>query len=359
MADLALNVIILIVGLGLLVKGSDSFVSAASRIAKRFGVSDFFIGLTLVAVGTSLPELAAALFAIKSGASSLVVGNLIGSNIANIGLVIGIAALVGAIVTREEMLKRDGYIMLLIILLFVSFAANGTVSGFEGGILLLFYFAYILFLLQGKEEREKKLHFDSFLEYFFKFKYLLTIKTHAVKIFTKKDHKPAPKTVHEKQATEAFKEGVVKNFLVVIISLSALIYGAKLMIDNALIISSELGIAESFIGLSLIAIGTSLPELSVAINAVKKGLGGIVIGNVIGSNIANLALVFAITSTVAPVEIGRSALTYLIPIMVLFSIVFLMAVRNEWKIKKREGIGLLISYVLFIIFMYFKSNGAA
>lgn len=359
MADIALNALILIAGLALLVKGSDKFVSASSRIAKRFGVSDFFIGLTLVAVGTSLPELAAALFAIKTGASSLVVGNLIGSNIANIGLVIGIAALMGSIVTREEMLKRDGYIMLLIVLLFVSFAANGTVSAFEGVILLLFYFAYILFLLQGKEEREKKLQFDSFLEYFFKFKYLLTIKTHAVKIFTKRNHKPAPKTVHEKQATEAFKEGLVKNFLVVIISLTALIYGAKLVIDNALVISSELGIAESFIGLSLIAIGTSLPELSVAINAVRKGFGGIVIGNVIGSNIANLALVFAITSTVAPVSVSIFSLTYLIPAMVLFSIVFLMAVRNEWKIKRKEGIGLLITYVLFLLFMFFKANGGA
>ena len=350
--EIITNISLLILGIVLLAKGSDELVKSASRIAGKLGVSKFLIGLTLVAVGTSVPEIASAITSSLKGASRLVIGNLVGSNLANIGLSIGIAAaFIHSIRTNEEMLKRDGYIMILVSVLFYIFAFNRVVSPVEGLILLLIYFAYILFLLQARTELQKKLHFAEFLNYFFKFEYLATIRSHAVKAF---DHKK-PKTFQEKEMTKLFIEGLVKDFLVVLISLAAVIIGARFLIDQALWIAHSLGLVETFIGLTILALSTTLPELAVSINAARKGYSDLLIGNIIGSNIANLALVFPIAAIINPVELHNFSVFYVIPGMLAFSLVFLFFLRNEWKINKIEGLSLLGAYALLIVFLLFKA----
>jgi cation:H+ antiporter len=334
-----LELSLLIVGLILLVIGSDKFVDSSSRIAKKLGVSDFIIGLTLIAVGTSLPELAAAIASALKGSSGLIVGNLVGSNIANIGLIVGICALIGAIKTHEIMLKRDGYIMLFVSGVFALLAINGVINYIEGLILLTVYLVYVLFLIESKKIIKTKFHFKEFITYFLRFKFIETLLN-----LSKNNSKKKP----------VEKKGLAKEFIISAISLAALIYGAKLLINYSLYFSSELGISETFIGLALVAIGTSLPELAVSVSAIRKGFNEILIGNIIGSNIANISLVFGISALIVPVQIAASSLYYLIPAMLIFSVLFLVFIKKEWKINRSRGIILLALYLLFLLFAGFK-----
>ena len=166
------NTLFFVIGLVLLVKGSDFFVKSAATIAKKLGVSEFVIGLTLVAVGTSIPELVSSVAASMKHQSGIVMGNFVGSNIANIGLIIGLAAAIAIIKTNEEMLKRDGYIMLFAALSFYFFILDKNISIIETIIFLLLYFVYIMFLFEEKPKFKGKYHFREFIRYFFEFKYI-------------------------------------------------------------------------------------------------------------------------------------------------------------------------------------------
>ena len=334
-----LELLLLIFGLALLVLGSDKFVDSGSKIAKKLGVSDFIIGLTLIAVGTSLPELASSIIAAVKGSSGLIVGNLIGSNIANIGMVVGICALISVIRTHETMLKRDGYIMIFVSIIFVLLAMNGVVNYIEGLVLLSVYFIYLLFLIESKETIKKEFHFKEFIMYSLTFKFIRTLLN-----FLKNRSKEEKRN----------REGLAKELIISAISLAALIYGAKLLVDNSLYLSKTFGISETFIGLALIAIGTSLPELAVSINAARKGFNEILIGNIIGSNIANISLIFGISSFIAPVKIAITSIYYLIPALLIFSVLFLIFIKKEWRISRNQGIVLLSMYILFLLFANFK-----
>jgi len=333
-----LELLLLIVGFFLLVFGSDKFVDSGSRIAKKLGVSDFMIGLTLIAVGTSLPELASSIAAALKGSSGLIVGNLVGSNIANIGLVVGICALIAKIKTHETMLKRDGYIMIFVSVILALLAINGVVNYVEGLILVIIYFIYVLFLIETKEVMKKKFHFKEFMMYGLRFGF--------VKTLLKFHNNGSKKHVNT--------DGLVKEFVISAISLAALIYGAKLLVNNSLYFSKILGISETFIGLTVVAVGTSLPELAVSLNAVRKGFSEILIGNIIGSNIVNISLIFGISSFIAPVKISIQSIYYLIPAMLFFSGLFLVFIKKEWKINRNQGITLLVLYALFILFAGLK-----
>jgi len=171
-----INATILLAGLVLLVKGSDYFVKAASTIAKKLGVSEFVIGLTLVAVGTSIPELASSVAASLQQASGIVIGNIVGSNIANIALIVGLAATLSPVKTEPEMLRRDGYIMLFAALLFFAFAFNEALSRLEAAIFVLLYVAYVFFLFEEIPTNKGRFYFKEFAIYFVKFEYINSMK---------------------------------------------------------------------------------------------------------------------------------------------------------------------------------------
>ena len=167
------NILFFALGLILLVKGSDFLVKSAATLAKKLGVSEFIIGVTLVSLGTSIPELALAIIASIKQQSGLIIGNIVGANIANIGLITGVAATIAIIKTKKEMLKRDGYIMLFAAIIFYIFILNGLISRIEAILLLLLYSAYILFLYEVESKFKAKYHFKEFIDYFFKLKYLI------------------------------------------------------------------------------------------------------------------------------------------------------------------------------------------
>ena len=170
------NILLFIFGLTLLVKGADIFVEAASLIARRFGVSEFIIGLTLVSIGTSIPELASSLTAVFQHSSGIVIGNVLGSNIANIGLIAGVAALISNVRTDELMLRRDGYIMLFSSFLLFLFMLDSEISRIEAFIFLLLYLAYLLFLLDKVKRHAKDFYFKDFLRYLLTVEFFFDLK---------------------------------------------------------------------------------------------------------------------------------------------------------------------------------------
>ncbi|MBI2523341.1 calcium/sodium antiporter [Candidatus Woesearchaeota archaeon] len=344
------EILLFALGLVLLVKGSGFFVKAAASIAKRLGVSEFVIGLTLVAVGTSIPELAASIAASVKHESGLIMGNIVGSNIANIGLILGLVASFSVLKVRKEMLDRDGYIMLFAALLFFFFIINKSISRLEALIFLLFYLAYILFLFSIKAKDRGKYHFREFINYFLKLEYLSRIKYEMASSL-----KNAKKTSFRKRKKlmELFKAAILKDFLVLIISLAAIILGAKYLVEEAIFFADILSISSTFIGISLIAVGTSLPELSVSMAAAKKGYGNIAIGNIVGSNIANIFLIIGISGLISPLSVTKLTISYTAPFMIFISILLLVLMQRNWKLSRVEGIALLALYALFMASLFF------
>jgi cation:H+ antiporter len=337
-----------VVGLVFLVKGSGFFVKSAASIAKKLGVSDFIIGLTLVAVGTSIPELAASIVAALRAESGLVIGTAIGANIARIALVIGSAALVAIIKTKEEMVDRDGYIMLFAAALFMVFIYNGVLSRLEAFVLLMLFVAYNVYLFEAKPKLEGRYRFKQFLDYFLRFRYVLTIKSKIVAGIN-----------HTKNGTglvkirQLFMAGLFKDSILLILSGTIIVIGANYLVECAVFFADLLKVPHALIGVTIIAIGTSLPELSVVISAARKGFGNIAVGTIVGSNIAHIFLIVGLSGLINPLTVSRISIFYMAPFMLLMSLFLLFFIRSNWEIRREEGAVLIFFYAIFMVVLFF------
>ena len=346
------RIIVLILGLILLVKGSDFFVKAAAAIAKKLGVSEFVIGLTLVAVGTSIPELASSVAASMQQQSDIVMGNIVGSNIANIGLILGVAASLAVIKTREEMLKRDGYLMLFAALVLYLFILNGTISRLEAVLFLLLYLAYILFLLKEKPQFEGAYGFKEFLAYFFKFEYVRTVLNAVSDRNSRRlRNKNFSEVAQPEPQPKESKTGFVKDIVVLILGGVAVIGGAKYLIAEAVFFAEYFQISKILIGITIVAVGTSLPELSVSVSAARQGYGDIAVANVIGSNIANIFLILGVSAVIFPIAITRTTLVFIAPFMIVMTVLLLVFVKTHWELSHIEGLAFLVLYAAFMAFL--------
>jgi cation:H+ antiporter len=341
------NFLTLLLGLVFLVKGSDYFVKSASSIAEKLGVSEFIIGLTLVAVGTSIPELASSIAASLQHASGIVVGNVVGSNIVNIGLIVGIAAFLSPMKTEVEMLRRDGYIMLFAAVLFFVFALNGELSKIESGIFLLLYIAYSFFLFEEAEKYEGKLHFKEFIIYFFKFQYINSARQKINGISN-----GANPTNGDSGNKTGQKEGFSKDILTLVLSCAAIIIGANYFVEESIFFAELIGISDTIIGTTLVAVGTSLPELAVTVSAARQGYGNIALGNIIGSNITNVLLILGVSGLLFPIAIAKISLFFSTPVMIFISIVLLIFISTDWEIKRWEGVALMAIYAAFLFVLF-------
>ncbi|WP_410510254.1 calcium/sodium antiporter [Methanosarcina hadiensis] len=380
------DILVLIGGLLLLVKGADLFVVSSSRIAERFGVSEFIIGLTLVSIGTSVPELASSLTASFEQASGIVIGNVVGSNIANIGLIVSTAGLLSTVKTEELMLKRDGYIMLFSAILFFLFILDFRISRIEAFVFLLIYFVYILFLLDKVRRHEEDIYFKGFMTYLIKFEYVFDLKERIEtgvkgRIEKKRSNKALNETYRgteepgkEEQSqseNETYSEikaeykTEIKNetedlseislpieFLKLIASGVAIVIGAKYFIEQSIFFALLLEIPETIIGLSLVAIGTSLPELMVTVSASRSGYASIGLGNVIGSNITNTLLILGCSGVVYPLTVTENTVYYITPFMLFISLLLLLFIRTGWRIKRYEALILFLIYSGFMVFIF-------
>jgi cation:H+ antiporter len=314
-----LNLFLLIIGFVILIKGADVFVDCASSIAGNFKVSKMLIGLTIVAFGTSAPELAVSIKSMISGNQDIVFGNVIGSNILNILLILGTSALFHSLTVKNNTVKKELPITMLITTLFVVLMSDnifdkGMVNSFtrsDGFVLLLFFLVFIY--------------------------YLISMARHKI----------------DEDSDEVYMS-LGKAFLFTIGGIVAIVLGSNFVVDSASKIASMLGVSEKMISLTIIALGTSLPELVTSVTATRKGEYDIAIGNVVGSNIFNIGLVIGI-----PVAIfgGVNNLSFnAIDLCVLLGSAMLLFFYsfNDRKISKGEGLsflGIFIIYYTYVIMM--------
>ena len=315
--------ILFVVGFILLVKGADWLVDAASNIALRFGLSDLLIGLTIISLGTSLPELLVSLLASISGSSGLAVGNILGSNIANILLVLGITALVKDLpIHRNTLLSEVPFSIAAAFIIgflantaFWYEAADGLLLSQGDGIIIIFFFLLFMayLVLQAKENR---MDFSSDLP-------------------SLKENTPT-----------------WKNSLYILIGIIALTLGGNWVVDGAIEIATLFGFSESFIGLTIVAIGTSLPELVTSLRAAMKNNTDIAIGNAVGSNLFNLLWVLGLSATIQPLPFDATANTDLLMVIASSCLLILaLIVGRRMTIKKYEGIIFLVIYVLYLYYL--------
>ncbi len=322
---ISVNSILFVLGLAVLVKGSDWFIDGASFIAKRMNVPDVIIGLTLVSIGTSLPELAANLYSAATGYPEVAMGVIPGSNVANILLVLGVSVVcMKQVPVNRILFNRDTMVMTVVFLAFTVMCYFFQISG-EGGaglnriesiILLLIFILYMVVLLKRKDVIEEE------------------IKAEAGR-------------KEEKQ------KRLVRNLplavLFVIIGGVMVVGGAQFMVDNVVWIAKEkLHVSLPIINATIVAFGTSVPELAVTLAGIVKKKSDIALGNIIGSSIFNLIFVMGVTGLVAEIPVGADTAQIILPYMVAAGAVLVIFMRSSWALVRWEGVLMLIGYFSYI-----------
>jgi len=312
---------LLFVGLVLLLGGGEAVVRGAASLARSFGISDLAIGLLVVAFGTSAPELAVNVTAAFDGESDLSFGNIIGSNMANIGLVVGVCGLVRALQINSVVISREIPMMLLATIVTIAMAADMTIDGdrpqFDRGdaIVMVLFFCVFLYYTVGELLRQRT------------------------------DHPTLEELVASELPGAGPKVTAARDVLVTLAGFGALLSGANLTVDAAVNLARAFGVSEAVIGISLVAIGTSLPELATGIMATVRGHMEIAIGNVIGSNIFNLLFVLAITVFIRPLAIPRWGMLDLGVTAVLSLALLAVSLTAGRRILRAEAAVLVIIYL--------------
>ncbi len=317
-------------GLVLLVAGGELFVRGAVQIAERMSVSPLLIGLTLVGFGTSTPELVTSVKASLAGSPGIAVGNIVGSNIANILVILGIAALITPIAVGRGALRRDGTIVAAVALAFTGVSLFGTLDRAVGTLFLLGLVAYVAYA--WREERRGEPGHTAAFEKAQAFEEVHPSGLHAT-------HASAP---------GAGWKGVAISSGFALGGLVLVVLGGGLLVDGAVGLARGLGVSETVIGLTIVAIGTSMPELVTSVVAALRRHADVALGNVLGSNIYNILGIGGATALIAPTPIPAAIVAYDVWVMLGVSVLLLLLARTGWRIGRREGAGLLALYVVYV-----------
>ena len=316
-----INILLIVLGLFLLIKCADMFVDGSSNVAKALGIPSLLIGLTIVAFGTSAPEAAVSITASLKGANDISLGNVVGSNLCNLLLVLGISSLGGCLTARKKIITRDFvYAIFSSIVMFVlSFSffigknnassQMGTITRVDGLILLCFLSIY-LYALVGD----------------------------------------AIRSVREKEDKTKF---AWKDIIYILIGIAGIILGGQLVVNSATELAEMFNVSQNVIALTIVAIGTSLPELVTSAVAARKGESDIAIGNVVGSNIFNIFCILGISAVVSPITYGFASFIDIIIMLISSIMVYLLTLKN-FRIGNKKGIILLGSYLLYMIYILMR-----
>lgn len=304
----------LIVGFVLLIKGADLFVDGSSSIARIFKVPSIIIGLTIVALGTSAPELAVSLSAAVKGENEIALSNVIGSNLFNLLVVVGICAVFKAITPAKAIIKRDLPISIIAAAFLLIASINLTLDRWEGIILCAAFVIYIAYL-----------------------------------IFSAKKN-PALEQ-HEDENVK--KLSPVKSVIFIIIGLGGIILGGNLVVDSATDIALSFGLSQTLVGLTIVAVGTSLPELVTSIVASKKGENELALGNAVGSNIFNILLILGVSSTISPFAVEMQSVWDL-GLLIAFSLIILIYLLVRKKLDRPFGAAMVAMYVGYMAYIILR-----
>lgn len=289
--QLFLDISMILAAVVLLWKGSEWLVDAASRIARQLGMSDLAIGLTVVSLGTSAPEFAVTINAATRGLSDISIGNVVGSNIFNMGFILGGCAIIRAIKTTHQMVWRDGIFLVFISILLMLMTRDGMFSRVDGAIFIFLLVAYLTFLFRQRQAPQEEL---------------------------------------------AAGSATWKDLPYLVAGIAVVVSGGHLLVHGASDIARAYGVSEWVIAVTIVAAGTSLPELATSLTAAIKGHFGISAGNLIGSDIFNLLGVLGVAGLLRPLEVNEAAFGSLVLLVIMVSIVTLF-LRTGWQLSRREG----------------------
>lgn len=319
-----MNYIILLVGFFLLIKGADIFVDGAAKIAKKLGIPAVIVGLTIVSLGTSAPELAISLISSLQGNNGITIGNVLGSNIFNTLMVLGVTAIIMPIVIKKSTIIKDYIInvlvaVLLIILTFGSsvFGGEAIITRFNGIIFLIVCVAYVIYLIISAKNNNE---------------------------------------TSENESLQDIK--VISCLIKVVIGVAGVIIGGKLVVDSATNIAYSFGMSEKLVGLTIVAVGTSLPELVTSMVAAIKGENDIAIGNVLGSNIFNILLILGTSAVISPIPVAINLsidMIFLIIVSILLGFFMFTGKNKETKLSKIEGIILVALYIAYVVYIVMRN----
>lgn len=309
---LFLQLLLLALGFALLVKGADWFVEGASGIADKFKIPQLVIGLTIVAMGTSAPETAVSITAALKGNADIAVGNVVGSNILNIFIILGISSVITAIAVAKTTVRYEIPIMLAITILLLAFGVtDGSICLWEGIVFLLCFAGYLFYMFVMVKRGEM-----------------------------------------QSEVIESSQKPIWQMLLMCLIGLAFIVYGSDVTVDAATTLAKLFGMSEKFIGLTIVALGTSLPELFTSVIAARKGKADIAIGNIVGSNIFNILFVIGVSALILPVTFEMSFVIDCL-VAVAAGVVLWLCVFRKKKLVRFDGILMLICYAAYFAFLSF------
>ncbi|QHQ33840.1 calcium/sodium antiporter [Algicella marina] len=312
------DILLLILGLAGLAAGGEALVRGAVSIAERFGIPPLVIGLTLVGFGTSTPELVTSLQAALAGSPGIAVGNVIGSNIGNILLILGIAALLSPLAVNPAAFRRDGTVLALSTLAALALILTGEIGRVAGAALFLALLAYV----GGTLWQERRAASPS-----------------------------ADMLAAEASALPASGSGIWLSVALALGGLVITILGARFLVQGAVALAAAAGISETVIGLTIVAIGTSTPELITSIIAVRKNQGDVAFGNIVGSNIFNVLGILGVTTLVQPLAVPPQIAAFDIWILLAATTALIVFAWSGWRVARREGAALLAAYGVYVVWL--------
>ena len=309
------NILLLLVGLGLVVLGADWLVNGASSIARRAGISEFVIGLTIVGFGTSCPELVVSLSGAIEGNSDISVGNVVGSNIFNVLFILGLTAMVLPVGMTDKNRRIDIPITLGVTILLIILGITGSMSGpgisrWEGVLMLLVFSAYLFYCFKSDSK-------DEFSE------------------------------------TQRATLSITKSIALTLTGLAGLIFGGDLFVDSATALARQIGVSDKFIAVTILAGGTSLPELATSLVAATKGKEQLALGNILGSNVFNAMMILGLSSVITPLSFASMTIVDIITLVLSAVLLLIWAYTGRKnRIDRREGAAMLLCYVAYNVFLF-------
>ena len=315
-----MSYIFLIIGFILLIKGADFFVEGAASIARKFNVPSMIIGLTIVAMGTSAPEAAVSVTSSLAGQNDISVANVVGSNFFNILVVIGISSIITRLPVQKNTIKKDTPLLIISCILLLLFSSNSNISTVEGISFLIFFTYFLIITIKSAKDSDNE--------------FVTEVQT----------------TAEGEAALEMVKDiSIFKTILLSVIGIIGIIYGGDMVVDSATKIAKTLGMSANLIGLTIVAVGTSLPELVTSVVATKKDETEIAIGNVIGSNIFNILLIIGLASTFSPLTISMFSLIDII-FMTIITILLYLFMKKSNSLTKLHGYIFILIYIGYLTY---------
>ena len=309
--NIGFQFILLILGFTMLIKGADFFVDGASSLATKFGIPKLVVGLTIVAMGTSAPEAAVSISSALKGNTGITIGNILGSNIINILLILGLASIIIPIAVQKSTKKYEiPFVIFITVILGFLGLSDGVISFFDSLILIFFFCLYLLYLFKMAKKG----------------------------------------AVEEENNTKVISKISIMIFYIVLGGI-LIVWGSDVTVDSASIIASSLGMSDRLIGLTIVAFGTSLPELITSVTAARKGNADIAIGNIVGSNIFNILFIVGITGLITPVVFAETFLVDTITAVIAAVLLLIVVLNKDNKIKRIGGVIFLLTYACYFVYL--------